>query len=233
VALLAAWLVFALWYPSPLATLTGGASLFLLLVSVDLILGPVLTAIVASPKKGRTELRRDIAVIVALQLAALAYGLHTVAAARPVALVFEFDLFRLVNANDIEPAELQSAPPELRQLPWSGPRTLSSIKPPTEREQYDTIQLGLAGVQFAALPHYWRDYASEQASAWQKASPLTAEHLANSSLQREIKLAAEASGVPATALRTLPLLARHGEGTVVLAPPNARIVGILPAPLSP
>ena len=45
-----------------------------LVVSVDLALGPTLTLIIANPKKQRRTLARDIAMIVAVQIAALIYG---------------------------------------------------------------------------------------------------------------------------------------------------------------
>jgi len=231
VAVIAGWLVFRLWYPPPLSLLAGGATLFMLLVVVDLVLGPLLTAVVANPQKRRDELWRDIGVIVTLQVAALAYGLHTVAAARPAVLAFEVDLFRLVSANDVEHEQLRQAPAALQTLSWSGPRTLAAVKPASEQEQYETIQLGLAGIHLAALPRYWRDYASEQAKAWAKATPLNAAGMPAAEHQADIQRAASAAGVAVDQLRTLPLLARHAEGTVLLAPPNARIVGLLSVPM--
>ncbi len=51
IAALAAALVFLVWYPSPYSTLAGGTGLFLLIVSVDVVMGPALTAVVASPGK--------------------------------------------------------------------------------------------------------------------------------------------------------------------------------------
>ena len=57
----------------------------------------------------------------ALQIAALVYGLHTVYIARPVAMVFEVERFRLVTANDVPVEELPKAPPEFRELSLTGP----------------------------------------------------------------------------------------------------------------
>ena len=48
---LAALLVFAVWYPYPYSELTGGLNLYTLVVSVDIVCGPLLTLILASPKK--------------------------------------------------------------------------------------------------------------------------------------------------------------------------------------
>ena len=41
VAALAAWLVFGLWYPYPYREISGGRELFLLVVAVDVVLGPL------------------------------------------------------------------------------------------------------------------------------------------------------------------------------------------------
>ncbi|HYI06323.1 MAG TPA: hypothetical protein VD858_15630, partial [Reyranella sp.] len=95
VAILAAVLVFGLWYPGAYRLLAGGRDLFLLVTAVDVIIGPLLTFAVFNLAKPRKELRRDLAVIGALQLAALFYGMVTVYEARPIAMVFEVDRFRL------------------------------------------------------------------------------------------------------------------------------------------
>lgn len=100
-----AWLLTsALWYPAPLDALAGGTALFLILVSVDVVMGPALTALVSNPNKTRVELRRDLSVVVGLQIAAFAYGLYSMAHARPVALVFEVDLFRPISAAQVDGA---------------------------------------------------------------------------------------------------------------------------------
>ena len=75
VAALAAALVFGLWYPGAYRHLSGGRGLFILVVTVDVILGPLLTFAVFNLKKGWPHLRRDLAIIGVIQLAGLAYGL--------------------------------------------------------------------------------------------------------------------------------------------------------------
>jgi len=173
VAALAWWLVFRIWYPWPLAMLAGGASLFSILVAVDVVIGPALTAVVANPRKPRAELLRDLSIILVLQISAFAYGMYTVAAARPVALAFEVDLFRLVTAIEVDEPSLPKAPENLRELSWTGPVTLAAIKPHTADEQFRTIELGLAGIALASMPQYWREYSQESAKAWAKSKPVS------------------------------------------------------------
>ncbi len=228
VAALAALLVFRVWYPPPFATLAGGFDLFLLLVSVDVVIGPVLTTVAASAGKPRPELVRDLAVIVTLQLAAFGYGLYSMAMARPVVLTFEVDLFRVVSAADVDTDTLAEAPPALRDLSWAGPRLIAAVKPLDASEQLKSIELGLAGVHLSYIPRFWRDYASFSDAAWRAARPL-AEVIARYPEAREpAALIAQQSGRPLQELRFVPLVARRASWIAVVASPGATIVGYLP-----
>ena len=104
IALLALLLVFGLWYPAPLHTAVGVTHIFLLLLLIDVVLGPLLTLLVY--KAGKKTLVFDLAVIAVLQLSALGYGLWTVAEGRPAWLVFNADRFDLVRVLDIDARKL-------------------------------------------------------------------------------------------------------------------------------
>ena len=134
----------------------------------------MLTAVVARPGKPVRELRRDLAVIVAIQLAAFAYGISSIAIARPVYISFEIDRFRVVTAADIETKTLADAPAALRSLPWLGPKEIAAIKPADPAEQMRAIDLGLAGFDLSMVPKYWRDYSTQRDAAWKRAQPLAA-----------------------------------------------------------
>src|SRR5699024_10363140 len=98
IALLAVGLVFFVWYPAPLHTALGVSKICLVLLLIDVVLGPIRTVIVY--KKGKRALGMDLTVIAALQLAALTYGLWTVAEGRPAWLVFGGNHFELVRKVD-------------------------------------------------------------------------------------------------------------------------------------
>lgn len=109
-----------LWYPGALFSLAGAGKLMLLVVGIDVVLGPLLTLIVFNPKK--KSLIWDLAVIVAVQLGALGYGVWVMAQSRPVFLVGVVDRYELVAANDIHPDELaKAARPEWKSFSWTGP----------------------------------------------------------------------------------------------------------------
>lgn len=92
-------MVYGIWYPSPLAKAMGVTHIFWLMLTIDLILGPLLTFAVFN--KNKKELKFDLLIIVLVQLAAYLYGLHTVAQGRPAWQVFVVDDIELVRAVDI------------------------------------------------------------------------------------------------------------------------------------
>ncbi len=228
VAVLSAALVFLVWYPTPYDTLAGGAGLFLLIVSVDVILGPALTAVVTSPGKGRAELTRDLVVIVVVQLAAFGYGLSTLALARPVLLAFEVDRLRVVTAADIDPAMLGDAPTGLGSLSWTGPKLIAAVKPDNPDDQMKSIELGLSGIDLAIQPKQWRDYASQADAVWRVARPVSVLLAKYPELAPDVAAIARSAGQPPAALRFLPLMSRRASWVSLVASPGAQVVGHLP-----
>ena len=228
VATAAAFVVFVVWYPPPFSAIAGGLGLFTLLVSVDVVLGPALTAVAASPGKPLRELRRDLALIVAIQFAGFAYGMYTIALARPVSLSFEVDSFRVEAAVDIDTASLAEAPEGLRTLSWTGPRIMAAVKPTDSAERLRAVDLGLAGIGLSALPKFWRDYASQREEVWKAAKPLKAlltKYPQASGPAGEIALH---SGHAIDDLRFLPLVSRQASWSVVVSAPDASVIGYLP-----
>ncbi|MDI1272057.1 TfpX/TfpZ family type IV pilin accessory protein [Polaromonas sp.] len=172
VAALAAWLVFALWYPYPYREISGGRHLFLIVMAVDVIMGPLLTLAVFNRSKPAAELGRDLTVIGMLQVAALAYGLWTVSVARPVHLVFEIDRFRVVHAIDIPDEEMNLAPPEFRRLPWTGPTLLSVRNFRSQQEGSDATLAAVQGFPLGSRPFLWQRYDEAKPQILKVARPL-------------------------------------------------------------
>ena len=72
----------------------------ILIISIDLILGPLLTFVVFQPKK--KTLKFDLSVIGAIQLSALVYGAHALYQVHPVYVTFNVDRFTIITAKDAE-----------------------------------------------------------------------------------------------------------------------------------
>jgi hypothetical protein len=168
----AALLVFGLWYPGAFRYLAGGRDLFLLVTSVDVVLGPVLTFAVFNRAKGWRHLRWDLTVIGLVQLAALAYGLHTVALVRPVAMVFEVDRFRLVTASDVPADDLLLARPPYDRLSWTGPSLLGARAPVAGPERIDSIFKAMGGTDVSSRPQFWQPYQQSKAAALARSRPV-------------------------------------------------------------
>jgi hypothetical protein len=116
------------WYPWPLFEAAGGNELIFILVGVDVTLGPLITLIIF--KAGKKGLRFDLTVIALVQLAALAYGIHTLYLARPVYLVYTLDRFELVTAKDLDPKDLAKVPRSEFQPSLLGrPRYVAAVFP--------------------------------------------------------------------------------------------------------
>lgn len=229
VAALAALLVFALWYPYPYRDVSGGRELFFLVVSVDMVIGPLITFAVFNRAKPAAELRLDLAIVGMLQLAALGYGLWTVHLARPVHLVFEYDRFRVVHQVDI-PVELQGkAPPGIELVPFGRP-TVLALRPLTdEKEKFELTVQALQGVQLAARPDLWRPYSSERPAVLKAAHPAATLLARFPQRAIEIEAAVRRTGRPLDQVAYLPMLARKAVAwCVLLDATNADILGYLP-----
>lgn len=228
IGLLAAALVFGLWYPSPYRTISGGQSLFILIVSVDLVLGPALTFVVFDLQKSRSVLIRDLAVIAALQIGGLVYGLHTVYQARPVALVYEPGRFRVVTNVDVLDSELPQAPPELRNLSVTGPRLLGTRKPRDNDEQLRAIEMALRGADVGQRPSFWQPYPQSIASVIQEGRPLQQLYSQYPGSKREIEKYLMGIGRHAEEIKFLPIIAKESNWSALVDAKTGEIVGYVP-----
>lgn len=178
IALLAAWLVWGVWYPHPYDELSGGRELFLLIVAVDVVCGPALTLVVFDRRKPKAELRRDLSFIGVLQLVALLYGLQVVMEARPLYLVHEVDRFRVVTRADYlgvdVSADIRKLPPALQPRPWSGPVLVGTRAPRNAAEHTSILFEALQGGRdYAQRPDFYLPYDDEYAPrVLQRAKPL-------------------------------------------------------------
>jgi hypothetical protein len=228
VAALSALLVFGIWYPYPYRDISSGRELFFIVVAVDVILGPLITLVVFNRSKPWAELRIDLTFVGLLQLSALAYGLWTVAIARPVHMVFEIDRFRVVHAIEIDPELLPRAPAGINALPLTGP-TMLGLRPfKNSQENTDATLAALQGVQLGARPDLWQTYEQSVPDILKAAKPVgTLKH-------RFATQAQEIDSVLLNAGRTeqdtlyVPLVGRKSFWTVFLDSKTAQVVATLP-----
>ena len=228
VAALAAVLVFAIWYPNPYREISGGRELFLLLVAVDVILGPLITLAVFNRTKPRRELRRDLAIVGLIQLVALGYGLWTVAVARPVHLVFEYKNFRVVHAIDVPPELLLKTPAGINALPLTGP-TMLGLRPfKDSKEGIDATMAALQGQTLSSRPDLWQPYEKSVPEVLQVARPVAELKARFANQATEIDRVLTQAG--RTSLNTVyvPMAGRKSFWTVFVDASTAQVVATMP-----
>lgn len=172
VALCSTTLVFLVWYPGRLAQASGVTDIFLMLLAVDVIVGPFITLVVFNPAK--KELKRDLLIVLLLQIAALLYGLHAVFVARPVYEVFSVDRFELVFANDLTDEKLAKVTAaQFKTVPLLGPKVIAARRPETSKERMAIALSAVSGGDdVAQLPEHYVPYAEARNLVVQRLQPL-------------------------------------------------------------
>lgn len=227
VAALAAALVFGLWYPFPYRELAGGRELFLLVVGVDIVCGPLLTFIVFSPTKPRGELLRDLALVVLIQIAALGYGLWSVWQARPLFLVAEIDRFKLIALPDLAPGALDALTPDLQPNALAGPR-LAAVRAPKDGEERQKVLLesAMGGRDMGERPEFYLPYTGANALKSLDRARALEPFLQKFPDQRGAAQAlANQAGLRLESLRYLPIVAR--QEWIALLDDKGNVVGFL------
>lgn len=162
---LAALFIFLVWYPHPLAAISGVMPIFLMLLVIDVVLGPSLSLLVY--KEGKKSLKFDLGVIILIQMSAFVYGIYSLAVTRPAWIVFTVDSFDLIYANGVDESHVKGATAAFRHPSWLGAQyaaTLVSTDPKQrERDLFDELN----GVALSQKPDRYLplDKASEQIKA--------------------------------------------------------------------
>src|SRR5271163_3889131 len=97
------------WYHWPGWYLANMPKVLAIMVGVDVVLGPLLTSIIANPAKPRRQLARDIGAIVLMQLVAFTYGVTVLWNGRPLYYAFSVNCLSIVQAQDLEHDSLAAA----------------------------------------------------------------------------------------------------------------------------
>jgi hypothetical protein len=218
------------WYPGPLFQIDGGWEGLRIVALVDVVLGPLLTLIVFRP--GKPGLKLDMGIIVAIQLAALAYGVWTVHHNRPALLVFADDLIEVVPVSLAE--ELDPSGDLLRRF---GPERPARVALPIPAEPLagaayllervrSKTPLHLHHQDYVALTDWWPavvddsldvDYYVGHRPEWQTALRL-----------KLVKL-----GKPQEDLVFLPIRGRYKSGIIIADGASTEFIDFLDIPFDP
>ncbi len=148
-------LVFFVWYPYPFYITEGLSHIILILLGVDLILGPVMTLILY--KKGKKNLYIDLSIIIIIQLSAFIFGAITVSDGRPAYIVFATDAFKTVSPPMIDISTLKNR--ELKYSLFSGPIYIYATAPSNPEAHKKLLWSTLSGGKdIEQLPEYYQNY---------------------------------------------------------------------------
>ena len=171
IALLVIGLVFFVWYPSPLAQAVGVTHIFLMLLAIDVVVGPILGVLVY--KEGKKSLNFDLTVIILLQVIALFYGIYSIEQGRPVWIVFNVDRFELVRKNEIVDQNINQAKPQFQQPSWLKPQFVAmEFAKNIEQRNNDMFAEVLGGISIAQRPERYVDFIQAKEQIQQRAQKL-------------------------------------------------------------
>lgn len=150
--LVAGYVVYFIWYVSPFYQLYAVENVFILLLLVDLVLGPLCTFIVFNRQK--KELKRDLAIIIAIQLLAMLGGMWSIAQSRPAWLVLQTDTLRAVSPSMLVDAQDKPVSMPLWLQNWGKPKPLMLNDAAISQSEH---------VPLFVQPAHFKDYDAEQA----------------------------------------------------------------------
>jgi hypothetical protein len=235
IASLVLTLVYLGWYRSVLSTTEAVGTILLIMIAIDIVLGPLMTMVVYKPKK--KSLKFDLAVIAFIQLGFLAYGVYTVYLARPAYLVFVKDRFESVAVIDwpaSAKAKHASAPNSAADRALLGPVFVGTKSPDDPQLKQELLFSSAGGgADIGQMPQYYVPFETQKKEAAAKARSIAelketnkkdAEKMAEISLTVE-KLSKQ-SGLKPENIGYLPLKGKQADGVVFVNKDEATVLGM-------
>ncbi|HUL96168.1 MAG TPA: TfpX/TfpZ family type IV pilin accessory protein [Usitatibacter sp.] len=207
--------IYFFWYPDVLYESAGGKDIFLIIVGVDVALGPLITLIIFRP--GKRGLAFDLVVIVLLQTLALAYGVWVLFEARPAYIAFVKDRYEIVRANGFPEGELEKAHAKgYDDLPVTGPKLVGVRLPKDPDELFRLMISGFAGVDAEYYPRYYVPYDQVRDEVRMQAMPLETLRKRNPHRKAEVDAAVAATGRAEDQVRFLPMRSGKADLSVLV-----------------
>jgi hypothetical protein len=219
------------WYRWPGWYLADVPRVILVMAGVDVVLGPLLTLVIASSKKPRRALFRDIAVIVSCQLVALTYGTFTLWQGRPLYYAFSVNCLSVVQAYEIEPQELDLARGRGAELVphwYSVPRWIWAPLPQDAAEARKIVSSVIqGGSDVTAMPRFykpWEQGLPELRANLQKVDDIK---FFSRTERKVLKQRMQAAGLATDQPDAIALMGRGRPLLAVMDPTSLNITAIL------
>ena len=151
------YFILAHWYPSNYLEILQLDRKIIISLLIFIIIGPFMSFLFLKPHKKKLSKIIDFCIILLLQYSTLLVLLQIAAVARPLALVFEVDRFKVITYSDIPEHYLPYVPK------WFSPWTFKSEKLPimglsklqTLEEKMASVEQAFQGVDAGQDPKRW------------------------------------------------------------------------------
>ena len=219
------------WYRWPGWYLAGALTIALVLAGVDVVIGPLLTLVIAHPKKPRRELARDISIIVVVQLIAAGYGIVTLWNGRPLYYTYSEKFLEMVQAQDVSSEEAalgRKLNPDLAPHWYSLPRWIYAPLPKDAQLANKIAHSAVAGGEDVIdMPRYYQP--------WTDGLPDIRQHLRSLKQmtqigQKEREVVAQRMrqlGFPADEALVLPMTGKERPLVAVIDPATTKIAALI------
>lgn len=117
--ILTLWFFF-IGYSIPLAKALGAIQILLLVIVIDIIIGPILCFIIY--RENKKSLKFDLSLIIFLQISAFTFGSYNLIQGRPAWIVYNQGNFDVVQRVELVTDELSKATNEFKTIPILGPK---------------------------------------------------------------------------------------------------------------
>lgn len=221
------------WYHWPGWHLADVVHVVLVMVGVDVVLGPLLTFVIARSTKPRRELLRDIAMIVAVQLVALVYGTVSLWQGRPLYYAFSESVLQMVQAYDIDDHELALARRQDAEfLPhwYSLPRWIWAPLPQDPDERQKIVGSAISGGNdVISMPRYFKPWDQGLPALRTRLKKVDGVGYFSTGEKKVLKERMRAAGLSPDQLNAMPLTGRGHPLLAVFDPTSVKIIAIFKA----
>lgn len=217
-------LTFFVWYPAPLFKVEGTRFVILLLLGVDIILGPLLTLVVFKP--GKPGLKTDMAIIIVIQLSAFIYGASVIFTERPVFVSFAVDRFVVISGAETKDLDMDKLDTEQVELNAFGPTYVYAERPDDPEITQKIFAEVLDGKpDLDRRPEFYRDLSDNIDKSFGKAMDLKA-YAENFERAREkIEGYLEESGKHYDDIAAYPVVGKHHDMVLVVDKQSKSLAG--------
>lgn len=144
------------WFPNSVLKVSNFKEISLLILGIDLVLGPLLTFVIFKPQK--KGLKLDLSLIALAQVSALVFGMYNLYKIHPLYISFNIDRFTLVSADEALPQRAVSD--EFKVPKFYSPKLVVSKIPEDIEEKNNLILATMesGSTSFELKSEYYHSY---------------------------------------------------------------------------